>query len=655
MTLSIDGRLGRPASGSLCGVRISELKPGLGAALGATVADLIDEIMGEGGDAEEAAAQAAAGLSPPAAALTLNPRRRRTKGADAADAFLDEERVVLKKQEAMLDLQYEHLRDDGLRLRVRRWRETLQFGLQVFLAVAATVVGLVLAVMLSDAVTAHSVVVDAFKAPPALASRGVSGEVVAEGVLDALRTMQDATRTTVKGPDTHGAWASDIKIEVPETGVSLGEIDRVLHQRFGHDVHITGELVQTETGGLALTVRGDAIPAATFAGAAGELGNLTKQAAEYLYGRSQPTQFATYLTTQGRNADAIAFLKDAFPRATKDVDRTKLANAWGNAYASLNQNALSADKYRLSMTFAKPQTSDWWRAWGNLIGAKAPLDEETAWREGHAMLQAAAAAPQQPDVRYLVNAAYVTWDFPLVLESNLADAKFNSGAGASTNPDGATIADAYGWLHDYASAMRYMALSDPADPITKLEPLMLEAEAALDRGDAATAASAMDVFYKAWLADPNAQYTFTSGPCIAGLAFGLSGRLQDAETAFKGVPNQSLCYAAHGDVLVQAGDVAGAQHVWAEGLKSTPDLPAVPFHRGLFELRQGDLKDAEADFALAAYKAPHWAEPLKGLGDVRMAQRRWRDALAKYDAALKYAPAWAALRQARAAAAQKAR
>jgi tetratricopeptide (TPR) repeat protein len=273
------------------------------------------------------------------------------------------------------------------------------------------------------------------------------------------------------------------------------------------------------------------------------------------------------------------------------------------------------------------------------------------------MLMAAEAASdnEKPDVRYVVNAAASTWDFPLALASNLADAKFNSGAGASTNPDGATIADAYGLMHDFTSAARALAMSDPSDPTTKLETLMLQGEAAMERGDPKAAAEPLDAFYKAWLADPNAQYTYANGPCIAGLAFGLSGRKADADAAFKRAGNQSLCYAAHGDVLVQAGDVAGAQRVWAEGLKNVPDLPAVPVHRGVFELSQGDLKSAQADFAFAAYKAPHWAEPRKGLGDVRMREGRWRDALREYDTALKYAPAWNALRQARAEAARRAR
>ena len=39
--------------------------------------------------------------------------------------------------------------------------------------------------------------------------------------------------------------------------MSIGEISRLLKERFGHDVHIDGDLIETATGGLALTVRGN--------------------------------------------------------------------------------------------------------------------------------------------------------------------------------------------------------------------------------------------------------------------------------------------------------------------------------------------------------------------------------------------------------------
>jgi hypothetical protein len=52
-------------------------------------------------------------------------------------------------------------------------------------------------------------------------------------------------------------------------------------------------------------------------------------------------------------------------------------------------------------------------------------------------------------------------------------------------------------------------------------------------------------------------------------------------------------------------------------------------------------------------RGPHWADPLKAWGDVLAKQGHAKEALAKYDAALKYAPNWKQLKEAREAAAKQ--
>ena len=616
------------------------------------------------GEADEAAE---GGVSPGqrasaeafAAGLAAQQAIGNPKVAEAAEHFLE-------RQAHLLDLQsHEIVEQSALRLghlvaqaregKIRRVGQRIRVGMQAFVALVVALIALGVLVMVYDAFTSRQVVIEAFKAPPALAGRGVTGEVVASGVLDTLQKLQDATRAKGKAMSTRGAWASDVKIEVPETGVSIGEISRLLHQRFGHDLHIGGELVQTGAGGLALTVRGEGAPAATFTGGPEDLTKLTAQAAEYVYGRSQPVQYATYLYQVGRNNDAIAFVQGAFPRARNDEERTQLANAWGNAYAGLFQPAAAVEKYRLGKSFAKPRSQSWWKEWGNTVGSESALSEEAGWRDGRAMLQAVAAAPkrERPDLLYLQNPAQDTWDLPLQLASNVADAERNGGAGTQATLDGPAIAEIYWTLHDPVQAERYIASSDPNDSTTKAQALLLQGYAALDRGDAAGALTPLRAFWTAWLADPNLQYTYNYQGCFAGLAEGLTGRLKEAQTIFKRV-NWSVCDAFQGDVLAHAGDVAGAEKAWADSQKLKPDLPAVPLHRGLFELGRGELKAAETDVAFAAGKAPHWADPWKAWGDVLAREGRWKEALGKYDEALKYAPAWAELHRVRAVAAKRA-
>ena len=611
------------------------------------VEDLLGGMGGEP-DAEARVEDARAEIAGDGAATTIaigqadnDPKAR----ADA-DGYLRSQKTLVDLQIAHFEEQHRLTHQERLlaidAARRKRFADRLRNGLQVFVAIGVTLAALAVLVMIHDAATARSVVVDPFAAPATLAPRGVTGQVVASGVLDQLQLLQDAARSASKGLSATNAWSSDVKIQVPDTGVSIGEIDRVLRQRLGHDVHIGGDLVQTETGGLALTVRGDGVLAKTFEGGAGDLAAITRQAAEYVYGRSQPLQLAEYLTNNNRYADALAFLPGAFARAGDDDTRAHLANSWGNAYGGLNNPTAAAAKYRLAMAL-KPNN---WAVWGNLV--EVLPGEEAQWRESKKLLRAAFSAPkrERPELRHLSNAAAIVWDLPLTLVANLQEATHNGGVGTSNSIIGPTIADSYGLMHDFASADRFMAQSDPNDPYTKAEADLLPAYAALDSGDPAAAAAPLERFWKAWLADPNLQLADPDTPCLVGLALGFSGQRTEAEAVFRRTGSWSRCYAAHGDEMEHAGDLAGALNVWAEGLRVAPDLPQVYLHRGISKFRRGDLAGAAVDLAAANRSAPHFADPLKAWGDLLARQGRWRDALAKYDEALKYAPAWPQLRQA---------
>jgi hypothetical protein len=49
------------------------------------------------------------------------------------------------------------------------------------------------------------------------------------------------TRSSAAARGLTGAWTSNLRLEVPETGVSIGEVSRLMRDRFGHDVHIDSQ------------------------------------------------------------------------------------------------------------------------------------------------------------------------------------------------------------------------------------------------------------------------------------------------------------------------------------------------------------------------------------------------------------------------------
>ena len=158
--------------------------------------------------------------------------------------------AFLKEQTELLRVQKEHLKDEhAARLHllqgqarevdIRRFGLRLRVGVQLFIALVATVIGIGGAIVIHDAINSRSVVVEVFEISPGLAAQALNGHIVAAGLHDRLTQLQAATRTSVQKREISSAWTNDIAIDVPETGVSIGQIDRILRTRFGHDQHIS--------------------------------------------------------------------------------------------------------------------------------------------------------------------------------------------------------------------------------------------------------------------------------------------------------------------------------------------------------------------------------------------------------------------------------
>lgn len=307
------------------------------------------------------------------------------------------------------------------------------------------------------------------------------------------------------------------------------------------------------------------------------------------------------------------------------------------------------------MTLSPPSSKSWWKGLSNLVVATCQAQgEEAAWKAAQVFFQAASVASkrEQPEIRLKTAPAVVIWDVPLILASSLAD--ISNRGGARTTIDGPQIAEGYALAHNPAGSALYMAVSDATDPTTKAEALMLKGYAALDAGDVAGAVAVFSQFYALWRSSAGLQALTPDQPCFLGLAYGLSGQKAKSEAVFNRISSPwSRCYGFHGEALARSGDVAAGKRVWAEGARLLPDLPNVYLARGRWEMDQNDLKAAEADLTIAAAKAPHFADPLKALGDLMAKAGRAKAALVQYDAALKFAPNWSALRQARDAAAKK--
>jgi len=589
-----------------------------------------------------------------AAGMALDAARGDPLVARKAAKFLDRQSRLLDVQiehtAAEHPLRMSHLRSQSREGNLRRVAQRIRIGMQVFTALILTAIGLGLGVMMHDAFNSRAVIVQSFDAPPALAARGLTGKVIAGGVLDALTRLQAATRSNTIKRNLSNAWTSDIRVAVPEAGVSIEDVDRLLKARFGHDIHIDGDLVETESGGLALSVRGDGVLPKTFVGGAGDLDKLTTQGAEYIYGQSQPSLYATYLYAQGRYAEAAAFDKATFSTVSGD-DRSLILNSWANALTAAGGSAREGLTLYGEAVKIKP---DFWVARGNIMNSQLNLaDEEDAWRTGEAMRKAAGGRPgRSPETNYQ-NWDLITWNLLAWRAETIADAEAHAGIGTSTTSNGPAIADIDARLHDPIDAQWRLETTqaDPNDPTVAAMTHFVRGRLAAEAGDARKAAAEMEAFGVSFT-NPVVSINYGGYNCWIAPAEETAGQPDKADAALKAGGHFVDCYRFHGDILDHRGDWAAAQAAYASSVAIAPDLPAGYYSWGVALARHGDLAGAETRFAAANVRGPHWADPLKAWGDALAREGRWKQARGKYDAALKYAPAWTALRQARNAAAR---
>jgi len=629
---------------------------------------VIGGMLGEEDEAPESeGSESLAGAEAFAAAVAA-----KLSGADPEVARRTSE--FLSSQSRLLEIQAEHLVDEhALRLArlraqlsdegVRGFGLRLRVGLQIFLILVFTVIGIGAAVMIRDAVHSRSIVIDPFEISPTLAQATLNGRIVAAGLHDQLARLQAATRTSVQKRDIASAWINDIAIDVPETGISLGEVDRLLRTHFGHDQHISGNLVQTSSGGLSLTVRGAGVLPKTFTGKPDDMDDLLMHAAEYVYGEAQPGLFIHYLANdQGRYDEAIAFAKSHL--ATADVDdKAMLYNYWANSIAGRGGNSLDLDILRLHQEAVRIKP-DYWTAIGNIANDLQSLGrEEEAIQLMVQMIKTAGGRPgRAPEDEYgPIDAAL--YNLQADRTANLADLATTGGVSNVGYAEAALGIAAFDvQLHEVETTRLRIETAqwDPKSATNKAAFNFTQALLAEEQGDLAAAAKSWDAYSEVY-ALPAIAYASPPNICWAAPTYEKTGQSAKADAALAaplkktGVSTYVDCYRFKGDVLDQRGDWAGAQAWYAKATQLVPSSPAGYYSWGLALLRHGDLAQAAEKLQLANQKGPNWADPLKAWGDVLAKQGHVTDALAKYDEALLYAPKWNQLIEARTAVAKSPR
>ena len=602
-----------------------------------------------------AGADAAASTAALAMALGRKPRGPRT------DGVLD---TLLEKQSRLIDLQIENLESDRAiqhrHLALKYFGDRLRIGLQLLLIAFGLIVFVGLIALAWQAHEDHGLVIEAFSVPPDLARDGLTGEVAAARFLDKLQAMQTSTRSERPADSYQNNWGSQIKVEIPQTGLTFGEIETLLRDKLGHASHVTGEVIRTPAG-IAVTARLGAATPQTFAGGPSDFDALAQQAAEAGYRTSQPYRFAQYLDEHGRVPEAFGVISDLAANGPRS-ERGWAYAQWGLLDLNEHGDVHAARMHsHAGLGFTKASAA---LAEIGLVSAEVwSGHDEAAWeysRDVDVKVQKRSLETTEEnfETNKLISGAYLA---SLVGDLQRSASEWRlAGQGrdyyGSRRLSPALVATTYALDHDLAAAQAAVEATQPNDDVSFLQ---LDAEGAFsalpaywiaaERGD--WPAALADVRgCDAWLEGqkPTHKVLGLLQPVwihpLEALAMARTGDVAGAQALIATTPLDCyLCLRVRGQIAAQARDWPTAERWFADAAHQAPSLPFAWSEWGQMRLAKGDLAGAIAVFQIAHEKGPHFADPLKGWGDALARQGRWSDARVRYDEALKYAPAWRAL------------
>jgi tetratricopeptide (TPR) repeat protein len=564
-----------------------------------------------------------------------------------ADAFLDDQRHHLHEQE----------RQVGLRL----WELRLGVFLRLATAVVGVAVAAALGLMVWDAAHSKGLLIEPFSVPPEMAARGLTGQVVAAQLLDKLAILgaSESSRSTQSYANN---WGNDIKVEIPETGVSISELERYLRGWLGHDTRISGEVYRTASG-IAVTARAGS-NGATFTGSESDLDALVQKSAEHVFETTQPYRYANYLDrnynpvgAQERVARATAIYRKLIA-GDDPVERAWAWNGLGTIEFNFHQdNRRAAAYYRKALA----TVPDFTIAYYALASRNGPLGQEEGQlvnlREAARLLRGDSVANLNP--KYAGSARLSSDAQVAALLGEFATAIAIAKQGAGLPDDFSVLARgtfintamvSMARRHDWRALRAFMRdlgwAEIPAKGASGGTRVAVDVEGQDWRDILAIEADRERLLAKA---GGNPQFRSAQNP-YDGLrpAFALAqahlGNFPAAEKLLAPLaPDRDAGLRTRALIAELRSQHARADWWFARSEKQTPSIPFTDVMWGQALLARGQPDAAIEKFKLANQKGPRFADPLEGWGEALMAKNQSHLALAKFTEAEKYAPNWGQL------------
>ena len=622
--------------------------------------------VSEENDGAEARAQASGAPDTAGLAIDLAMQEARSdpflRGHVAA--FLDDQRALIADQRKLVQLQANELSHElGLRhwsLWVRHASGLLKLALELFagLLLLALVAGISL--MVWNAAHSEGLIIESFSVPPDMAAKGITGQIVASQVLDQVTAIQNVTNVARPAKSYANNWGDDLKVEIPDTGMSVGEAYRFLRGWLGHETHISGEVYRTPTG-IAITARSGGDAGKTFTGPEDKFDTLVQQIGEHVYSVTQPYRYAQYLIRYASGLGrplrpAEGWLIER--RLTESADPVERSYAWNVLAAGYKQEFADLKAARKAGQNARADNPNNITV-RNVLGdtelylghveAALPLMQ---WVEkqftGHSVSDLTPEAAPRIRLRSSQGVAMLLGDYARAVSLgyeglNVLD---NYVRNRQTVLNGIAVAMAR--QHDSAARAAFQQLPPPPSspdkgPRASAQLLM---EAGLENWHAVIALQpsveqAWVHFNQGW--DIKTIFATQIRPAVA-LAEARTGDIVGAEALIATTPADCYdCVRIRGLIASEAKQYGRADYWFAKTIHDAPSIPFAYADWGQSLLARGKPDDAIDKFKASNQKGPHFGDPLEMWGEALMAKNQSHLAVVKFAEADKYAPNWGRL------------
>ena len=504
---------------------------------------------------------------------------------------------------------------------------------------------ILLAIAMVNASRSHALIVEPFHVPASLAARGLDGTTIANRLTDQFAVMRDQSDSS-RAEDSYANGAdSDVKIAIPNTGVSVGDVWRYLREWLGHDRKIGGD-VTVNSDQVEITARISGGKGESFRAQLSDPAPAIDAAAASIFKQTQPYRYALLiLATQGPEA-ALRLLREIAEQGSDVRERQ-----WG--YVGWATSLLKLGRYDESELRARQGVAldpAFGKSYSNLSDA---LSAEGRFEEMLAANRKVIELIQTPQQSQLSETGFAHMReggeqaIDEVLRDDRAQLTVMQREGTLPEYNGNSRSArmntliALARLGEFKRAASSIPLLPFTDPAFSGASKGVAAEVAMEAGRKVKAVQLIELAI-ATVKPPKGKTLADVVPTgVARYAEMLvaAGRAGEAVKAIAATRDDCYpCMVARGEGAAAQRDFAGATRWFGGAARQGRSLPQADYQWGRMLAGNHDRAGALAHFAVAAHRAPGWYEPPYATGRLLMAQNHFTEARAALEKAHAAAP-----------------